>query len=59
LAQAKAYVEALGIPRDVIVTDGLRYRMYASDFGFAHTGYANLDRLKKSAADLFARLKRR
>ncbi len=26
--QAKGYVEALGIPRDVIVTDGIRYRMY-------------------------------
>jgi hypothetical protein len=33
LEQAKGYVEALGIPRDVIVTDGIRYRMYAGGRG--------------------------
>ena len=58
LQQAKGYVEALGIPRDVIVTDGIRYRMYAGDLGFEPLAYANLARLKKRAADLFARLKR-
>ena len=31
LDQAKRYVEALGLPRDVIVTDGIRYRMYAGE----------------------------
>jgi hypothetical protein len=58
LQQAKGYVEALGIPRDVIVTDGIRYRMYAGDLGFEPMAYANLVRLKKRAADLFARVQR-
>ena len=42
LEQAKGYVKALGIPRDVIVTDGIRYRMYAADRGFEPVAYANL-----------------
>jgi hypothetical protein len=58
LEQAKGYVEVLGIPRDVIVTDGIRYRMYASSRGFEPLAYANLARLKKPAADLFARVRR-
>jgi hypothetical protein len=51
-------VEALGVPRDVIVTDGIRYRMYAGERGFASVAYANLVRLKQPAADLFARMQR-
>jgi len=58
LEQAKGYVEALGLSRDVIVTDGVRYRMYAGECGFAPVAYANLARLKQSAADLFARMQR-
>jgi len=58
LEQGKGYVEALGIPRDVIVTDGIRYRMYAGSRGFEPVAYANLARLKRTAADLFARLQR-
>jgi hypothetical protein len=58
LQQAKGYVQALGIPRDVIVTDGVRYRMYAADRGFEPVAYANLFRLKNPAADLFARMRR-
>lgn len=58
LDQAKGYVEALGLPRDVIVTDGIRYRMYAGERGFAPVAYANLARLKQPAADLFARMQR-
>jgi hypothetical protein len=58
LQQAKGYVEALGIPRDIIVTDGIRYRMYAGDLGFEPMAYANLVRLKKRAANLFARMQR-
>jgi hypothetical protein len=50
LQQAKGYVEALGILRHVIVTDGVRYRMYAGDLGFEPVAYANLARLKKPAA---------
>jgi hypothetical protein len=58
LEQAKGYVEALGTPRDVVVTDGVRYRMYSCRSDFEPVAYANLGRLKKSAADLFARMKR-
>jgi hypothetical protein len=58
LDQARGYVEALGLPRDVIVTDGIRYRMYAGERGFAPVAYANLARLKQPAAELFARMKR-
>ena len=58
LEQAKGYVESLGVPRDVVVTDGIRYRMYSCQNGFAPVAYANLIRLKHSASDLFCRLKR-
>ncbi len=58
LDQAKGYVEALGVSRDVIVTDGIRYRMYAAASGFEPVAYANLARLKRPAAELFARVQR-
>lgn len=58
LDQAKGYVAALGRPIDVIVTDGVRYRLYAGADDFAPLAYANLARLKVSAADLFARVQR-
>ena len=58
LEQAKGYVEALGVARDVIVTDGIRYRMYAGNRGFEPLAYANLARLKRPAAALFARMQR-
>lgn len=58
LEQAKGYVQALGVPRDVVVTDGIRYRLYACDNGFAPAAYANLARLKRSATELFRRLRR-
>ncbi len=57
LEQAKGYVEALGTPRDVIVTDGIRYRMYSCQSDFEPIAYANLGLLKKSATELFARMK--
>jgi hypothetical protein len=57
LAQATGYVKALGLPRDVVVTDGIRYRMYASDRAFEPLAYANLARLKRSAAGFFERLR--
>lgn len=59
LEQAKRYVEALQVPCDVIVTDGIRYRMYDGARGFEPVAYANLARLKRPAAGLFARLGRR
>ena len=58
LDQAKGYVEALGVLRDVVVTDGIRYRMYAGDRAFEPVAYANLARLKQPAAALFARMQR-
>jgi hypothetical protein len=58
LEQAQGYVTALGVPCDVIVTDGIRYRLYDGAHGFAPVAYANLARLKEPAADLFARMQR-
>ena len=58
LDQARGYVEALARPRDVVVTDGIRYRMYAAARDFAPVAYANLTRLKQPATDLFTRMKR-
>jgi len=58
LEQGKGYLEALGVLRDVVVTDGVRYRMYAGLSGFEPVAYANLARLKRPAARLFARMQR-
>ena len=58
LEQAKGYVEALGVPRDVLVTDGVRYRLYDCKQDFAPVAYANLVRLKQSAVKLFDRIRR-
>jgi hypothetical protein len=58
LTQARGYLEALGIVRDVVVTDGVRYRMYAGDRDFEPVAYANLARLKQPATNLFTRMKR-
>jgi hypothetical protein len=58
LQQAKDYLLGLGIRRDIIVTDGLRYRLYAADQDYAPVAYANLARLKQSSLSLFERMKR-
>ena len=58
LEQAKGYVNELGVPCDIIVTDGIRYRMYACDREFEPVAYANLVRLKRSAVKLFDRMRR-
>ena len=58
LEQAKGYVQELGVPCDIIVTDGIRYRMYACDREFEPFAYANLVRLKQSAVKLFDRMRR-
>jgi len=55
--QAKGYVSALGNPRDVIVTDGIRYRLYAAERDFEPVAYANLTLLKLSASTLFERIR--
>ena len=58
LGQAKRYAEKLSIRRDILVTDGFRYRLYAVEQDYQPVAYANLIRLKLSALDLFNRLKR-
>jgi len=58
LEQAKGYVQELGVPCDIIVTDGIRYRMYACDREFEPVAYANLVRLKQSATTLFDMMRR-
>jgi len=58
LEQAKRYVQALGVPRDALVTDGIRYRLYACEKDFAPIAYANLGRLKRSAGELFECVRR-
>ena len=58
LDQAKGYIEALGLPRDIVVTDGLRYRLYGAERQYQPVAYANLARLKQPALELFARLRR-
>ena len=58
LDQAIGYVSALGIQCDVVVTDGIRYRMYEATKDFAPIAYANLARLKQSSLQLFNRMRR-
>ena len=58
LDQAIGYVSALGVSCDVVVTDGVRYRMYEACKGFAPVAYANLARLKHSSEKLFERMRR-
>ena len=58
LEQARRYVTTLGVPRDVMVTDGIRYRLYSAAQDFAPAAYANLVRLKQSSINLFNRIKR-
>lgn len=58
LDQARHYLDMLGVMRDVIVTDGIRYRYYDAARDFAPVAYGNLANLKQSAAQLFDRLRR-
>ena len=58
LEQARGYLEDLCICRDVVVTDGVRYRLYSHANNFEGVAYANLHRLKQPAMDLFRRLGR-
>ncbi len=59
LNQARAYVTELDAgPCDAVVTDGVRYRLYSGERGFEPIAYANLWRLKRSAVELFERMKR-
>ena len=58
LDQAIGYVSALDMSCDVVVTDGIRYRMYEASKGFAPVAYANLAHLKQSSLNLFERMRR-
>ncbi|MBC8392013.1 MAG: hypothetical protein H8E17_05545 [Deltaproteobacteria bacterium] len=58
LEQAKGYINSVNLKSDVVVTDGIRYRMYSYKKDFTPVAYANLTRLKQSATELFDRLKR-
>jgi len=58
LDQVKGYALGLGLSADLIVTDGIRYRMFAGRGDFEPVAYANLARLKRPAAALFARMQR-
>jgi hypothetical protein len=60
--QAKGYATGFGISCDLIVTDGLRYRLYEYDKSkadYVSAAYANLQRLKQGSEKFFERLKRR
>ncbi len=61
LGQAKGYAAAMGISCDLIVTDGLRYRLYEYDektMDYLPAAYANLLVPKQSSARFFTRIKR-
>lgn len=58
LGQAQGYAATLGTPKKVLVTDGVRYRMYDGARSYEPIGYANLLRLKRSPCKLFAKLQR-
>ncbi len=58
LDQAKEYLKNIGVQRDVVLTDGIRYRMYSCAGQFACVAYANLVRLKESARQLFSMMRR-
>lgn len=57
-SQALGYIQALGVQRDFIVTDGIRYRLFSGKRNFEPIAYANLARLKKSATELFTLMKK-
>lgn len=58
LEQAIGYASTLGVQCDVVVTDGIRYRMYEAANEFVPVAYANLARLKKSSLELFERMRK-
>lgn len=52
LKQAREYLEALGVDRDVVVTDGFTYRRYDGTAEYRPAGYLNLIRLKAAGVEL-------
>lgn len=59
LPQAREYLKTLKIVGDALVTDGIRYRLYDGTADLEPVAYANLERLKPSALQLFERLRRK
>jgi hypothetical protein len=58
LGQGTGYATAQGVACDVLVTDGVRYRLYSKTSDYQPIAYANLARLKQSALELVSRLRR-
>ncbi|MBI5763663.1 MAG: hypothetical protein HZA51_09090 [Planctomycetes bacterium] len=58
LGQACEYVKKLGLPRNIVLTDGIRYHFCDCEHGFRRVAYANLARLKQSSTHFFDRIKR-
>ena len=54
--QAQEYLRKLGVARDIVVTDGVRYRMHDCTRNFEPVAYANLTCLKEAAHALFDRI---
>lgn len=59
LEQAQGYVLQIGSPRDIVVTDGVRYRLFDAANDYAPAAYANLARPKRSASVFFEKLSHR
>jgi hypothetical protein len=57
LGQAVGYVETHGLAADVIVTDGIRYRLFTADSDYRESLYANLVHLKQTGLIVFERIK--
>ena len=61
--QAFEYASRLDIQCDVVVTDGIRYRMYeaikdSNPIEYEQVAYANLSNLKKPSLELFDRMRK-
>ncbi|NLB74711.1 MAG: hypothetical protein GX795_11925 [Firmicutes bacterium] len=59
LEQARGYAENIGTSCDIVVTDGVRCRLYDAKQVFKPIAYANLYRLKESSIALFSRIKKK
>lgn len=58
LAQARGYLDDMGVACNVVLTDGIRYHVCGADRGFERIAYANLARPRQSATKVFELLMR-